>query len=109
MNAFQDTDENKRISLEDLVDVWKTFYIASHQFLVCMDYLAFCNPSRFGQQKPNPDGIAKPKILRKLRNTIIKFLPMSANYLINPYPFHFNLSPVFLWFCFFHVGEHDYQ
>lgn len=63
----------------------------------------------FGQQKPNPDGIAKPKILRKSRGTIIKFLPMSANYFINPYPFHFNLSPVFLWFCFFRVGEHDYQ
>uniref|UniRef100_B9HWW0 EF-hand domain-containing protein n=1 Tax=Populus trichocarpa TaxID=3694 RepID=B9HWW0_POPTR len=50
MNAFQDTDENKRISLEDLVDECKTFYIATHQFLVCLDYPAFSNPSRLARR-----------------------------------------------------------
>ncbi|KAJ6891364.1 hypothetical protein NC651_024763 [Populus alba x Populus x berolinensis] len=50
MNAFQDTDENKRISLEDLVDVCKTFYISTHQFLVCLDYPAFSNPSRLARR-----------------------------------------------------------
>ncbi|KAB5538333.1 hypothetical protein DKX38_015866 [Salix brachista] len=71
MKKREEKDENKRISLEDLVDERKTFYIAGQEppssLFAWIILLLAIHPDWkeeakiFGQEKPNPDGIAKPK------------------------------------------------
>jgi len=81
LNSYHDADEKKRISIEDLVDECKTFYIAGQEstnsllswtILLLGIHTDWQEEARkevfniFGQQKPNLDGIAKLKIVRKL-------------------------------------------
>ncbi|KAL0446978.1 UNVERIFIED_CONTAM: cytochrome [Sesamum latifolium] len=78
LEANQDTDENKRISVEDITDECKTFYFAGHEtstaslawtILLLSVHQEWQEKARnevielFGQSNPSPDGIARLKIM----------------------------------------------
>lgn len=89
LEANQDTDERKRISVEDITDECKTFYFAGHEtstsslawtILLLSVHQEWQDKARnevielFGQSKPNPDGIARLKIVRKKHEILSSFL-----------------------------------
>lgn len=88
LNAYHDPEEDKRISLEDVVDECKAFYNVgqktTNSLLPWTVILLAIHPDWqdkarkevvqiFGQQKPFSDGIAKFKIVRKYIPLFIKF------------------------------------
>lgn len=90
LNSYHDADEKKRISIEDLVDECKTFYIAGQEstnsllswtILLLAIHTDWQEEARkevfniFGQQKPNLDGIAKLKILTMIINETLRLYP----------------------------------
>ncbi|KAF9674229.1 hypothetical protein SADUNF_Sadunf10G0105800 [Salix dunnii] len=90
LNSYHDADENKRISIEDVVDECKTFYIAGQEstnsllswtILLLSIHTDWQEEARkevfniFGQQKPNLDGIAKLKIVSMIINETLRLYP----------------------------------
>lgn len=81
IEANQDKDKKKRISVEDIVDECKTFYFAGHEtttsllswtvFLLAV-HQEWQERARnevtqlFREANPNSDGIARLKIVRKI-------------------------------------------
>ncbi|PPR95736.1 hypothetical protein GOBAR_AA24919 [Gossypium barbadense] len=78
INAYRDSDEKNRFSIEDLVDECKTFYFAGQEttnsllawtILVLAIHTKWQEKTRqevfevFGDQNPNSEGIAKLKII----------------------------------------------
>ncbi|KAG5237059.1 cytochrome P450 [Salix suchowensis] len=90
LNSYHDADEKKRISIEDVVDECKTFYIAGQEstnsllswtILLLAIHTDWQEEARkevlkiFGQQKPNLDGIAKLKIVSMIINETLRLYP----------------------------------
>lgn len=80
MQAYHNVDETLKISLDDLIDECKTFYIAGHETTASLLtwtvlLLAIHNDWQdkarnevlqlFGQQSPNADNISRLKIVSK--------------------------------------------
>ncbi|CAL9029062.1 unnamed protein product [Prunus brigantina] len=85
LKAYHDTNDNQRISLDDLVDECKTFYLAGHEstatFLAWTVFLLALHTDWqeearkevlevFGKQTPNPKGIAKLKTVWNSRTEL---------------------------------------
>lgn len=79
LNAHHDNDKAKKISVDDLIDECKTFYVAGHETTACsltwtVLLLAIHSDWQdraraevlqlFGKQNPSPDGIGRLKIVR---------------------------------------------
>ena len=80
MQAYHNVDETLKISLDDLIDECKTFYIAGHEttaslltwtVLLMAIHNDWQDKARnevlqlFGQQSPNADNISRLKIVSK--------------------------------------------
>ncbi|MBA0815325.1 hypothetical protein Gohar_021084, partial [Gossypium harknessii] len=80
INAYRDSDEKNRFSVEDLVDECKTFYFAGQEttnsllawtVLVLAIHTEWQEKTRrevfeaFGDRNPNSEGISKLKVVRK--------------------------------------------
>ncbi|KAF8389901.1 hypothetical protein HHK36_024419 [Tetracentron sinense] len=92
VKAHHDADKNKRISIEDMVDECKTFYIAGHEtttslltwtiLLLAID-TDWQEKARkeviglFGKRNPNPDdnGIARLKTMNMIINESLRLYP----------------------------------
>ena len=85
LKAHHDANVGRRITVQDMVDECKTFYIAGQEtttallawtILLLAIHTDWQEKARkealnfFGQQNPNPDGITKPKIVRTSENHI---------------------------------------
>ncbi|KAK6931374.1 Cytochrome P450 [Dillenia turbinata] len=90
VKANHDPEERKRISVEDLVDECKTFYIAGHEttasllswtVLLLAIHDDWQEKARkevldiFGQQIPNSDGIARLKMMNMIINETLRLYP----------------------------------
>ncbi|KAL8549266.1 hypothetical protein ACS0TY_008205 [Phlomoides rotata] len=90
MEANQDRDKKKRISVEEIVDECKTFYFAGHEtttsllswtiFLLAV-HQEWQDKARnevtrsFGEANPNPDGIARLKIMNMVIEESLRLYP----------------------------------
>ncbi|KAL4639820.1 hypothetical protein ACB092_03G245800 [Castanea dentata] len=90
VEAHHDTNASLKISIEDLVDEYKTFYIAGQEttstllawtiFLLAI-HTDWQEKARkevlnlFGKQNPNPDGITKLKIMGMIINESLRLYP----------------------------------
>ncbi|KAL5553578.1 hypothetical protein UlMin_040979 [Ulmus minor] len=90
MKAHHDSNENNKISLEELVDECKAFYFAGHEtttsslawtvFLLAI-HTDWQEEARkevlnlFGKQNPDPDGIAKLKTMTMIINESLRLYP----------------------------------
>ncbi|KAB2621134.1 cytochrome P450 CYP749A22-like [Pyrus ussuriensis x Pyrus communis] len=90
LKAHQDTDERKRISIDEIVDECKTFYFAGQEttnsalawtvFLLAI-HTDWQEDARkeviqiFGKQNPNLDGIAKLKTMSMIFNESLRLYP----------------------------------
>ncbi|KAB2088416.1 hypothetical protein ES319_A04G174000v1 [Gossypium barbadense] len=87
INAYRDSDEKNRFSIEDLVDECKTFYFAGQEttnsllawtILVLAIHTKWQEKTRqevsevFGDQNPNSEGIAKLKIMNMVVNETLR-------------------------------------
>ncbi|KAK9934968.1 hypothetical protein M0R45_022087 [Rubus argutus] len=87
LKAHHDTNSNQRISVDDVVDECKTFYLAGHEstasFLAWTVFLLAHHTDwqeearkevlqLFGKQTPNPDGIAKLKTMSMIMNESLR-------------------------------------
>ena len=85
LKAHHDANVSRRITVQDMVDECKTFYIAGQEtttallawtILLLAIHTDWQEKARkevlnfFGQQNPNPDGITKLKIVRTSENHI---------------------------------------
>ena len=85
LKAHHDANPSRKISVQDMVDECKTFYIAGQEttttLLAWTLFLLAIHPDWqekarkevleiFGQQNPNPDGIPKLKTVRTSENHI---------------------------------------
>jgi PHYB activation tagged suppressor 1 len=85
LKAHHGADDNQRISVDELIDECKIFYFAGHEttnaLLAWTIFLLALHPDwqeearnevlqSFGKQTPNPDGLAKLKTVRKVKNSI---------------------------------------
>ncbi|MBA0827650.1 hypothetical protein Goarm_012410 [Gossypium armourianum] len=83
VNAYHDSDKNNKLSMEDLVDECKTFYFAGQDtvnallawtVLLLAIHGDWQDKARrevigiFGNQNPQPEGIAKLRTVSKLSN-----------------------------------------
>ncbi|KAG6651200.1 hypothetical protein CIPAW_06G094500, partial [Carya illinoinensis] len=91
VQAHHDADANKRISVEDLVDECKTFYLAGQEttngllawtvFLLAI-HTEWQEEARkevleiFGHQNPNPDGITKLKTMSMIIHESLRLYPL---------------------------------
>ncbi|KAI3452927.1 hypothetical protein Pfo_009590 [Paulownia fortunei] len=90
LEANQDTDKNKRMSVEDIVDECKTFYFAGHETttsllgwttLLLAVHQEWQEKARkevtdlFGQMNPNADGIARLKIMNMIIEESLRLYP----------------------------------
>ncbi|KAL4639826.1 hypothetical protein ACB092_03G246300 [Castanea dentata] len=90
VEAHHDTNASLKISIEDLVDECKTFYIAGQEttstLLVWTIFLLAIHTdwqekarkevlNLFGQQNPNPDGITKLKTMGMIINESLRLYP----------------------------------
>ncbi|KAF6140066.1 hypothetical protein GIB67_001807 [Kingdonia uniflora] len=92
VRAYQDTDNNKRISIEDVIDECKTFYFAGHEtttsllswaMLLLAIHTDWQEKARkevielFGGKTPAPDdnGIAKLKTMTMIINETLRLYP----------------------------------
>ncbi|KAG5532695.1 hypothetical protein RHGRI_027104 [Rhododendron griersonianum] len=96
MEAYNDPEETNRITLEDVVDECKTFYIAGHEtttnllswatLLLAID-TEWQDKLRkevfelFGEQKPNAEGIARMKRMTMVINETLRLYPSVINFL----------------------------
>ncbi|KAK6116409.1 hypothetical protein DH2020_049871 [Rehmannia glutinosa] len=86
----QDTDRNKKMSVEDIVDECKTFYFAGHETttsllawttLLLSVHQEWQEKARkevndiFGQTNPNADGIARLKIVNMIIEESLRLYP----------------------------------
>ncbi|PON64468.1 Cytochrome P450, E-class, group I [Trema orientale] len=90
IKAHHDADNNPIISVDDLVDECKTFYVAGQEttntllawtvFLLAI-HTDWQEETRkevlnlFGQEKPNPDGISKLKTMSMIINESLRLYP----------------------------------
>ncbi|GMJ02251.1 cytochrome P450, family 72, subfamily A, polypeptide 10 [Hibiscus trionum] len=87
VNAYHDSDETKRLPLEDLVDECKTFYLAGQEtvnsllgwtVLLLSIHRDWQEKARrevieiFGNQNPHPEGIAKLKNMTMIINETLR-------------------------------------
>ncbi|BBG94354.1 cytochrome P450, family 72, subfamily A, polypeptide 9 [Prunus dulcis] len=88
--AHHDTNENQRISVDDIVDECKTFYFAGQEttnsllawtiFLLALD-TDWQEEARkevlqlFGKENPNPDGLNKLKTMSMILNESLRLYP----------------------------------
>ncbi|KAB1670383.1 hypothetical protein ES319_D02G034100v1 [Gossypium barbadense] len=87
INAYHDTDENNKLSLEDLVDECKTFYFAGQDtvnsllawmVLLLASHGDWQEKARrevieiFGNQYPNSEGLSKLKIMTMIINESLR-------------------------------------
>ncbi|CAL8156055.1 unnamed protein product [Prunus armeniaca] len=94
LKAYHDTNDNQRISLDDLVDECKTFYLAGHEttatFLAWTVFLLALHTDWqeearkevlqvFGKQTPNPKGIAKLKTISMIMYESLRLYPPAAS------------------------------
>ncbi|KAE8673287.1 CYP749A22 protein [Hibiscus syriacus] len=90
LNAYHDTDKNKKFSEQDLVDECKTFYFAGQETtsssLAWTVFLLATHPDWqdkarqevievFGERNPNPEGIGKLKIMTMIINETLRLYP----------------------------------
>ncbi|KAL2559177.1 Cytochrome [Forsythia ovata] len=90
LDTNQETDGNKRMSLEDIVDECKTFYFAGHEtttsllawtILLLATHEEWQDSARqevirlFGQTNPNPDTIARLKIMNMIIEESLRLYP----------------------------------
>lgn len=90
VKASHSDDESRRITITDLVDECKTFYIAGHEtsntMLTWTVFLLAIHPdwqdearkevlNVFGNQDPDPDGIAKLKTMGMIINESLRLYP----------------------------------
>ncbi|CAK9186225.1 unnamed protein product [Ilex paraguariensis] len=90
INIYRDKDENNRISLDDLIDECKTFYLAGHEttsssltwvILLLAIHTDWQQKAReevlelFGKETPNPEGIAKLKIVNMIICETLRLYP----------------------------------
>ncbi|ONI06193.1 hypothetical protein PRUPE_5G046700 [Prunus persica] len=78
LKAYLDTNDNQRISLDDLVEECKTFYLAGHESTAT--FLAWTEARKevlqlFGKQTPNPKGIAKLKTMSMIMYESLRLYP----------------------------------
>ncbi|ONI31095.1 hypothetical protein PRUPE_1G292100 [Prunus persica] len=90
LKAHHDTNENQRISVDDIVDECKTFYFAGQEttnsllawtiFLLALD-TDWQEEARkevlqlFGKENPNPDGLNKLKTMSMILNESLRLYP----------------------------------
>ncbi|XP_008243890.1 PREDICTED: cytochrome P450 CYP749A22-like [Prunus mume] len=90
LKAHHDTDENQRISIDEIVDECKTFYFAGQEttnsllawtiFLLALD-TDWQEEARkevlqlFGKENPNPDGLNKLKTMSMIFNESLRLYP----------------------------------
>ncbi|XWS23055.1 hypothetical protein CRYUN_Cryun29cG0088800 [Craigia yunnanensis] len=94
MKAYHDTDKIKSISVDDLIDECKTFYLAGHEtttssltwtFLLLAMYTEWQDKARMevleliGLKSPNPDSIAKLKTINIIVNESLRLYPPVCN------------------------------
>ncbi|MBA0727053.1 hypothetical protein Golax_002835, partial [Gossypium laxum] len=94
INAYRDSDEKNRFSVEDLVDECKTFYFAGQEttnsllawtVLVLAVHTEWQEKTRrevfeaFGDRNPNSEGISKLKVMNMVINETLRlYSPVSA-------------------------------
>ncbi|XWS69607.1 hypothetical protein CRYUN_Cryun04dG0193000 [Craigia yunnanensis] len=93
VNAYHDTDEKNRLSVEDLVDECKTFYFAGQEttnsllawtVLVLAIHADWQEKARqevievFGDKNPHSEGIAKLKTMNMIINETLRLYPPVA-------------------------------
>ncbi|XP_048317938.2 cytochrome P450 CYP749A22, partial [Ziziphus jujuba] len=90
LKAHHDANDSQRISVDDLVDECKTFYVAGQEttnsLLAWTVFLLAIHPdwqeevrkevlSLFGHENPNPEGIAKLKTMGMVFNESLRLYP----------------------------------
>ncbi|MBA0751196.1 hypothetical protein Gogos_002554 [Gossypium gossypioides] len=90
INAYRDSDEKNRFSVEDLVDECKTFYFAGQEttnsllawtVLVLAIHTEWQEKTRrevfeaFGDRNPNSEGISKLKVMNMVINETLRLYP----------------------------------
>ncbi|BFG16866.1 hypothetical protein CerSpe_031400 [Prunus speciosa] len=90
LKAHHDTNENQRISVDDIVDECKTFYFAGQEttnsLLAWTIFLLALNTDwqeearkevlkLFGKENPNPDGLNKLKTISMILNESLRLYP----------------------------------
>ncbi|TYH63888.1 hypothetical protein ES332_D07G227300v1 [Gossypium tomentosum] len=90
VNSYHDLDENKKLSIQDLVDESKTFYFAGQEttnFLLAWTILLLAVHTDWqekarrevieiiGKGNPNSEGIAKLKTITMIINETLRFYP----------------------------------
>eukprot|EP00257_Ricinus_communis_P001632 XP_002512042.2 cytochrome P450 CYP749A22 [Ricinus communis] len=94
LKAYQETDESKKISVDDLIDECKTFYIAGHEttssaLTWCIFLLAIHTDwqekarqevlESFGQRIPTSDEITRLKIMNMIVNETLRLYAPITN------------------------------
>ncbi|KAI7982040.1 hypothetical protein LOK49_Contig1G00005 [Camellia lanceoleosa] len=94
VKASNDADENKRITVENVVDECKAFYIAGHEttttllawsVLLLAIHTDWQEEARkevlelFGQQDPNAEGIPRMKKMNMIINESLRLYPPIIN------------------------------
>ncbi|XP_038713594.1 cytochrome P450 CYP749A22-like [Tripterygium wilfordii] len=87
VTAYHEKDESKKISVEDLIDECKTFYVAGQEttnsllawtIMILAIHTDWQNEARkevltiFGHEKPSSDGIAKLKMMSMIINETLR-------------------------------------
>ncbi|XP_057509091.1 cytochrome P450 CYP749A22-like isoform X2 [Actinidia eriantha] len=95
VEANNNTDENSRITEEDVVDECKTFYIAGHEttttllswtVLLLAIHTDWQDKAReevlelFGQKHPNAEGIGRMKMMNMIVNECLRLYPPITNF-----------------------------
>ncbi|KAK1374057.1 Cytochrome P450, E-class, group I [Heracleum sosnowskyi] len=90
MKAMIDSDQDKRITIQDVIDECKTFYVAGQETTSTMlSWVVFLLGSHtdwqekarqevlnlFGKEQPNSDGIARLKIVNMIINETLRLYP----------------------------------
>ncbi|XP_057481380.1 cytochrome P450 CYP749A22-like [Actinidia eriantha] len=94
VKANHDADENNRITVEDVIDECKTFYIAGNETtasllswtaLLLAIHTNWQDEARkevlelFGQQNPNPEGFARMKTMNAIINESLRLYPTAIH------------------------------
>ncbi|XP_057485842.1 cytochrome P450 CYP749A22-like [Actinidia eriantha] len=95
VEANNNTDENNRLTLDDVVDECKTFYIAGHEttttliswtVLLLAIHTDWQDKAReevfelFDQKHPNAEGIARMKMMNMIANECLRLCPPVTNF-----------------------------
>ncbi|XP_050238093.1 cytochrome P450 CYP749A22-like [Mercurialis annua] len=94
MKAYKETDKTKKITIQDIIDECKTFYIAGHEttsslLTWCMFLLAIHSDWQqkarqeviglLGQQNPTSDDLTRLKIMTMIVNETLRLYPPITN------------------------------